>query len=235
MVGVFQEHIVCSILDETSVKPNQVWAIWLIPKLSECVYFVSIVRFGLLGLIGLQDICIRELIVRILLYVSRTSHRFVIYLVHLFGIAIFSQLIVGWVYGDLEGGRTSPTPKSFFVYNRKNLFLPKYFVHVVLKNRRAAFPLFLTERVEEIVAWRSYREIIRHCLEWQSLIAQVIVSDKMCDVAPFANQEEYEEDLGIFFSDLVWLDWGLDSITEQDSEEFFNVVLIAEVTFELLV
>lgn len=154
---------------------------------------------------------------------------------HLLGIAIFTQLIVGRVYGDLEGGRTSPTPKSFFEYNRKNLFHPKYFVHIIMKNRRTAFPLFLTEGVEEIVAWRRYREIIRDCLEWQTLIAQVIVSDEMCDVAPFADQEEYEEDLGIFSSNLVWLDWGLCSITEQDSEEFFNVVLIAEIVFKLLV
>lgn len=166
LIGVFQYHVVCSFLGKASVIANDVWGFSIAAKLPECAYFISIVFLGLLGLVGLQNIGVRVLIANTLLYVSRTLRRVVRNVVHLFSIAFWSQLIIGRVQDDLEGGCASPNPESFLVYNRKNLSIPKDLVHVILEDRHAKLPLLLVEGVEEIGACRSYGKIFRRCIEW---------------------------------------------------------------------
>lgn len=57
----------------------------------------------------------------------------------------------------------------------------------------------------------------------------------MLDVAPPTNQDEYEEDLGIIFSNLVRSDWRLGSVMKQGSEEFLNAIPTVEVFLKLSV
>jgi len=93
-VRVLQDHIVRSLLGKASVIADDVWVMSLAAKLSECADLVIIVFLRLLGLVGLQDIGVCVLIVSVLFDVSKGLRQAVRYLMHLFSVAFWSQLIV---------------------------------------------------------------------------------------------------------------------------------------------